>query len=104
MQYSTEFLKGGKGRKGAYASAVHQGGYETENVISPDGRNDVFKFGSTYDSGFENSDVMHEMNNTGGHAKAKKKKYTYMTLKTNQDYKSRSVSSNLGRMDHTCFI
>lgn len=23
MQYSTEFLKGGKGRKGAYASAVH---------------------------------------------------------------------------------
>lgn len=108
MQYSTDFGKG-KYRKNAYAGAIHQGGYETENVVSPDNmRNDMFKFGSTNDSGFEMSHAdgvgAHEgMISTGGPAKPKRKKYTYMTLKSH-DHKSRSVSSNLGRMDHTCFI
>lgn len=106
MQYSTDFGKG-KYKRNAYGGAIHQGGYETENVISPDNhRNDIFKFGSTADSGFEMSDAhgIHEgMISTGGPVKPKKKKYTYMTLKN--DHKSRSVSSNLGgRMDHTCFI
>jgi len=68
----------------------------------------MFKFGSTNDSGFEMShqnDFMQEnLLSTGGHGKVKKRKnYTYMTLK-NHDNKSRSVSSNIGRLDHTCFI
>lgn len=100
MQHSSDFGKNlGRNKPGIY----HQGGYETENVISPDNmRNDIFKFGSTYDSGFEHGDH-HDMMTTGGQGK-KKKKYTYATLKANNDTKSRSVSSNLGRLDHTCFI
>ena len=34
----------------------------------------------------------------------KRRKYAYKTLKVGNDNKARSVSSNLGRMDHTCFI
>ena len=106
IQYSSEFTKG-RNKRGAYGG-VHQGGYETENVVSPDHtRNDIFKFGSTNDSGFEMShgnDMMHDnLASTGIQGKIKKKKnYTYMTLKN--DHKSRSVSSNIGRLDHTCFI
>ena len=77
-------------------------------MVSPDHtRNDMFKFGSTNDSGFEMShnDMIHDnLISTGGHGiKKKKKNYTYMTLK-NQDHKARSVSSNLAKLDHTCFI
>jgi hypothetical protein len=53
------------------------GGYETENAISPDHtRNDIFKFGSTNDSGFEMShgnDLMQDnMLMTGVQPKKKK--------------------------------
>ena len=103
MQYSTDFAKV-KNRRGF---GMHQGGYETENAISPDNmRNEHFKFQNTYDSGFEHSDgqTLHEGMTSTQNARVKRKKYTYMTLKTSNDHKSRSVSSNLGRMDHTCFI
>ena len=108
MQYSTDFGQGGKRNKILYGNGgVHQGGYETENVVSPDYRNNVFQFGSTNDSGFDmqtNADMHNDLIMTGGPSKPKRKKYTYMTLKSNKDNKSKSVSSNLGRMDHTCFI
>ena len=94
LQYSSEF--GGRGRNKRIYGGAHQGGYETENAISPDHtRNDIFKFGSTNDSGFEMShgnDLMLQDNmlSTGVHPKKKKQKnYTYMTLKN--DHKSRSV-------------
>jgi hypothetical protein len=54
VQYSSDFARGGRNHR-IYGGA-HQGGYETENVVSPDNtRNDIFKFGSTNDSGFEMS-------------------------------------------------
>lgn len=107
MQYSTDFGPG-KRNKGVYNNGgIHQGGYETENVVSPDHmRNNHFQFGSTNDSGFDvsHTDIGQDNFAGAGGAKAKRKKYTYMTIKTSKDNKSKSVSSNLGRMDHTCFI
>ena len=108
MQYSSDFARG-RNKRGIYGGA-HQGGYETENVVSPDHtRNDIFKFGSTTnDSGFEmshgNDLIMHDnmIHKNVVPKKKKPKNYTYMTLKN--DHKSRSVTSNIGRLDHTCFI
>lgn len=110
MQYSTDFGVGGKRNKGIYGNGgMHQGGYETENVMSPDNnlKNNHFQFGSTNESGFDisNADIGQDnMTGFGPGPKTKRKKYTYMTIKTSKDHKSKSVSSNLGRMDHTCFI
>ena len=109
MQYSTDFAKGNAKKRNAY-NQLHQG-YDTE-VISPDhhtnlSKNDPFKFGNTYESGFESNDhsVTEGFSGTGAGAhRMKRRKYAYKTLKVGNDNKARSVSSNLGRMDHTCFI
>ena len=89
---------------------MHRGGYETENTIATSDRmQNEMRFGSTEDSGFNISNgdqQVHEgiMSTSGGHAiNKRKKKYTYRTLATHDD-KARSVSSLIGKLDHTCFI